>query len=134
MVLGADGAWGTEYYWAAFGAAVPLGPAGQNVATFAASLALLVNNSGLPFNPVITQNPPVTGVVPFPAALGAIQNAFGVQGNVTIGDGSNAWPFFSQDPIRAQVLVPEPASMLVWAGVAGVFGVVGYRRRKALKK
>ncbi len=125
MVLGADGTqtWGTDYYWSAIGSVTP------NVATFAASLALLVNNSGIATGEFgeVTQFPSLG----FPPALAAMLNTFGLQGNVrgnTAGSGS---PYLleSNDPLRAKAL-PEPASIGVWLLLSAVGGSFVIRRRR----
>lgn len=126
MVLGAPGSqvWGTDYYWAATGATTP------GVANFAASLALLTNNSGIAsanILPITTQDPPTAAPGSFTnqAGLNSILNEFGLQGN-TVGNtvANSPWALSSQDPLRV-VAVPVPAA--VWPG-AMLLGLVGLRK------
>jgi hypothetical protein len=122
MVLGADGAetWGTDYFWAALGSTTP------SVASFAASLALLVNNTGLDSSLFldVTQAPPLF----FPATLGTILNKFGLQGNTVVNPLSDSpYQIQSQDPLKANV-VPEPASLAVWSLLSVIGIAFAYRR------
>jgi len=156
MTVGAKGDWGdvdgdgVGWYWGGTGELTP------SVASFAASLALLTNNTGIPFAdfPGITQAP---GLSPGDAtdhvgapyvdasglpyftnelALIGILNEFGLQGNTVLNPegpafagATSPWLVKSQDPIRTNV-IPEPSSLLVFAGLFGCMAFGVYRRKR----
>lgn len=134
MVLGAppaagggDGVWGTDYFWGANGSTTP------GVAAFAASIALLTNNTGIASHAFVdvTQDPPNSGAATFTneAGLSSILNEFALQGN-TVPLTSGPWQLRSEDPLRAHVV---PLPMAAWPGLAllGLLGFVRFRRRAA---
>lgn len=128
MILGSNGVWGTDYYWGANGSTTP------GVAAFAASLELLVNNTGFPdsYFQDVTQPPPISASGSFTnqAVLGTILNAFALQGNTVSNPVSGSlYQLQSQDPLRSHV-VPEPISFMIWGLLfATCAAALGIRRR-----
>jgi len=134
IVLGATGDWGDEdadgdgYYWASNGSTVP------SVSSFAASLALLENNTGFAdWNFLgLTQPPPISGDLGSftnEAELVNIVNPFALQGNTDpVTAGGISWDIDSEDPLRAHT-IPEPASLAVWS-LLSLIGLAVVRRRR----
>ncbi len=132
--LGANDDWGDVnadgdgYYWASQGSQTP------GVASFAASLALLDNNTGIPASnfATLTQLPPAHAGGSFTneAALGGIGNEFALQGN-TVPIAGSPYAVRSQDPLRVQLnAVPEGSAIVTWLILGAVSGGVTLRRRK----
>jgi hypothetical protein len=102
--------WGSSngYYWGAR-------EVDTGVSTFAASLAMLTNNTGIPnsqFLPM-TQPPPVGSNNP---GLFSIPNVFVIQGT-TSAQTTGPYSVFSTDPARLNFAppVPEPSSLALIA-------------------
>ena len=122
-----------NYYWAANGPVVP------GVANFAASLALLDNNSGINSNLFTAQTQSYFGQGSpqpgFNTLLANMVNQFslkGSTGNVNSGaQPNNPWQLSNTDPLVGD-LVPEPSSVLVMGGLFGawIVGLVAYRRKR----
>lgn len=129
--FGSEGTHGIDYHWTASGYAnlADFGnPLLDLTTVFAASLELLTQpGTGLIFLDNLTQAPvqAFTGL-----GLGAIQNELALQGNVVNNPSGAPYPLESQDPVRLNAIVPEPSSILAWAGFA-IFGGLTYRRRRA---
>jgi len=127
MTLGAptgNSVWGTNYYWADVGSSTP------GLSSFAASLGLLNNNTGVPTAQfaLMNQFPPADFGMP---ALGSILNASGLQG-ITSPISIPGIPYViqSQDPLTMSV-VPEPSSLGLLGAFFGVLaaGLAAYRRK-----
>jgi len=117
-------AWGASngYYWAAQ-------QAGIGVSTFAASLAMIANDTGLPssdFSPM-TQAPPASFNDP---VLFGIANTFVLQGTTKLQT-TGPYAIFSTDPAQLNfVPVPEPSSITLAASLFGILSLLGvYRQR-----
>ncbi len=108
--------WGANYYWAAVGSQNP------GTSSFAGSLQLLTNNTGISsslFASNLTQQPPAGfGPQAVEQALASIQNTTAMQGNSLSNSSSNI-PFevTTEDPIDEEVL-PPPAT-LAWNSSTG---------------
>jgi hypothetical protein len=137
-VLGGVGTWGTDYYWGADGPRSL--PANATVSTsFAASIQLLVDNTGLNFDDDINQLPTTLVGVEFGPGLGAILNEFGIKGSVKLAQDSdprNIYALRSDDPVTASTsgvgVIPEATSVVSWLGLIalGCVAGLGARRRK----
>lgn len=145
MVLGADQPnedWGdmnqdgTGYYWASTGSTTP------SVAGFAASIELLVNNTSIPTDMFLgSSTAPPTWPVNFSqtdALLTAMVNEFAFSGNtilnpsgpgVLFGAATSPYVVKSEGFLRAETAIPEPSSLLIFAGLFGCMAL-GVRHRK----
>jgi hypothetical protein len=126
---GPSQSWGASngYYWGAR-------QAGTGVSTFAASLAMITNDTGIPnsqFAP-ITQPPPAGFSDP---GLFTISNVFVIQGTTSLQT-TGPYSIFSTDPARISFVapIPEPSSLaLLGVFLAGFAAIGRYRiahRRK----
>ncbi len=122
--FGANGTWGDSngYFWGDGTA--------DGVSTFAASLGMVTNDTGLPssdFQP-LTQAGPVTFNEP---ALLNIPNPFIIQGTTT-AEITGPYAVFSTDPAQLDFVtpVPEPSSLMLIAATCGALAVLRILRRK----
>jgi hypothetical protein len=124
--FGANGAFGTGYYWQDLQSS----QTGFGVASFAASLGFIQNLTGLPsagFKP-ITQSPLLGSPNP---VFGSIPNVFIIQGTTNPTDVNLAgtpYTDFSTDPAKLD-FDPEPTGVVVMGGLFGLaaIGWAGWR-------
>ncbi len=117
-------AWGSDYYWQGLEST-------PGVASFAASLGFIQNDTGLPTSEFLplTQLPPTGSPT---AGLGSIADYFIMQGTtnpVNLNVDGTAYTIFSTDPVQID-FVPEPTGVLVMGGLFGLWGLglAAYRR------
>ncbi len=116
--------WGSNYYWAAVGSANP------GVASFATSLQLLYNNTGVPngfFSDLQQQAPLGYGPASELNSLFAIANPVVMQGSTSLNtDSIIPFQINSQDPLQENIVVPEPSTAApVGHGFPGVYTAWG---------
>ena len=126
--FGANGAWGASngYFWGDGTA--------DGVSTFAASLGMVTNDTGLPssdFQP-LTQAGPVTFNEP---ALLNIPNPFIIQGTTT-AEITGPYAVFSTDPAQLDFVtpVPEPSSLMLIAATCARWRCCEYSAESSLTR
>lgn len=132
---GADGVYGLSLATSAddtgymYSHAPGITPTSGNVGEAFLGLNLVYNGTGYTFNQINDINETEVGDLPTPK-LNDLVGTSELEVNAKFFSGLSPWAFASNDPVIMSVVVPEPASLGIWAVISGAVALGAIRRRR----